>query len=138
IGRQCDVSWAARAGQLMALETSSSLGNGVDPALAHALERVLAAVLELDPGAGDEISHRRGGKDLARARERGDPRTRVNGDPGDLVTEQLALAGVDAGAKLEPEVADGVADGESAANCTRGPVEGCEEAVPGGVHLVAT
>ena len=56
---------------------------GVEPPLArHALELVDAAVLELEPRAGDEILDRARDEHLARAGMGGDPRAGVDGDPG--------------------------------------------------------
>ena len=49
----------------------------------------------------------------------------------------LHLARVDAGPHVEAELREGVADGEPAANRTRRPVEEREEAVAGGVDLLA-
>ena len=71
------------------------------------------------------------------ARRGGDARADVDGDSGNLVAEQLALARVQAGAELEPEVAGAVPDGERAPNRARRPVERGEEAVAGGVDLAA-
>ena len=59
----------------------------------------------------------------------------VDRDPGDLLADDLALAGVQAGADLEPELAYGGSDRLRAADCSDRPVEGGEEPVAGRVDL---
>jgi hypothetical protein len=59
----------------------------------------------------------------------------VDGDSGDLVPEELALARVQACPNLEPEALDGVTGGDGAADGARRAVEAREEAVAGGVDL---
>src|SRR5205085_6553659 len=105
------------------------------PRAGHALELVLAALLEGDPGAGDEIAHRARDEHLARPGERRDPRTGVDGDAAHLAVRELALAGVESCAQLEPEAPHAVADRAGGADRPRRPVEGGEEAVAGGVDL---
>src|SRR2546423_15239087 len=63
-----------------------------------ALQLVLAALLEGDPGAGHEVAHRARHEHLARLRERRDAGTGVDGDPAHLAVRELALAGVEPGA----------------------------------------
>jgi hypothetical protein len=66
----------------------------------------------------------------------GDACADVDGEPGEFVVDEVALACVEADADAEAEVADRIADGAAAADRQRGPVEaGCEEAVPGRVDL---
>src|ERR1700736_5699611 len=109
--------------------SASDIGDSIDPALPHAFERLRAAVLELDPGASDEVPDGRGDEHLPRSGERRDPR--------DLLTEQLAFAGVQARAELQAEVARHLANGHGAADRTGRAVKGGEEAVAGRVDLVA-
>jgi len=62
----------------------------------------------------------------------------VDGEATDLVTDHLALAGVQPGTDLDPERADSQADGASAAHAARGAVEGGgEDSIPGGVDPTA-
>jgi hypothetical protein len=63
-----------------------------------------AAVLEVDPGAGDEILDRSRDEHLSGRRRSGDARADVHGDPGDLAVGDLALAGVQTGADIEPDL----------------------------------
>src|SRR2546423_13682646 len=107
------------------------------PRPGDALQLVLAALLEGDPGAGDEVAHRARDEHLARACEGGDARAGVEGGPAHLPVRDLALAGVEPGAELEPEAAHAVPDRAGGADRSRRPVEGGEEAVPGGVDLAA-
>src|SRR5438876_5146525 len=63
------------------------------PPLGQALQLVLAAVLELDPGARDKVLHRSRDEDLTRPRRCSDARPDVHGDAGHLLAEDLALSG---------------------------------------------
>ena len=56
-------------------------------------------------------------------------------DPDDLAVVQLALAGVDAGSNLHPDLAHRVADGDGRPNGSCRPIERGEEPVAGGVQL---
>ena len=60
----------------------------------------------------------------------------MHGDAPNAAVEELALAGVETGPDLEPERPHGAPDRGRAADRTRRPVEGREEAVAGHVHLV--
>jgi len=64
---------------------------------------VLAAVLEDEPGAGDEVLDGGADQDLGGPGERRDPGADVHGDAADVGTDQLDLPGVRAGADLEAE-----------------------------------
>jgi hypothetical protein len=64
---------------------------------------VLAALLELDPRAGDEILDRARDEHLSRARERGHARTRVDRDSFQLLADELALAGVETRPDLQAQ-----------------------------------
>src|SRR3984893_6218050 len=117
--------------------SASDIGDSIDPALPHAFERLKAAVLELDPGASDEVPDGRGDEHLPRSGERRDPRAGVHRDPRDLLTEQLAFAGVQARAELQAEVARRLANSHGAADRTGRAVKGGEEAVAGSIDIVA-
>src|SRR5438067_8398793 len=61
-------------------------GDRIEPPRArHALQLVLAAVLEREARAGDEISYRARHEHLARARERGHARADVDSDAANAV-----------------------------------------------------
>jgi len=90
---------------------------------------VLATVLELETGAGDEIARRRAHEYLASARERHHPSADVDGDPAWLVTgATLDLAGVHACAHCEVEVVQRITDPEPTPDRARWSVEKSQEA----------
>src|SRR5262249_39540859 len=103
----------------------------------HAFERVLAAVGEVDPGADDEVLDGAGDEHLTRLRERADARADVDREPADVIADRLALAGVQAGAQLEPQSLQLVANRERAADRARRTVERREEAVAKRLHRPA-
>ena len=108
--------------------------DGVETPLAwHALQLGHAAVVECDSGSGDEVLYGLRDKHLSRRRPRGDAGADRDGDAGDLVVEQLALARVEAGAQLEVEGLDRAVNRLCAADRARRPVERCKESVAGGV-----
>src|ERR687895_2330525 len=83
--------------------------SGVEmPVARDALEVVVAAVLEVDAGAGGEVADDARDEYFAGFRLGGDARADVDGDALDPVVDDLHLARVDPGADLEAEVADGV------------------------------
>src|SRR5438477_4237938 len=96
-----------------------------------------AAVVEGEPGAGDEILDGLRDEHLARPGERGDPCPGVDGDAADLRPVELTFAGVDTGADLDAQLPDSLAGRERTADGARRPVEGGEEAVARRVHLAA-
>ena len=71
-------------------------------------------------GAGDEILDSAGHEHLSRLRLRGDPRSRVHGDPGNLAVDELTLASVEAGAYLDTNPRDRVNDRAGAAGLAPG------------------
>jgi hypothetical protein len=96
---------------------------------------VRAAVLELDPRAGDEILDGSRDEHLARPRSARHSRSDVDGQPGDLLPDALALAGVDPRPHLETELGNPLHDLAGTGDRPRGPVEAREEPVPGRVDL---
>jgi hypothetical protein len=72
--------------------------------LCDSFELVLATVLELETGAGDEILHGSGDEHFARSRRSRDTGSDVNCDARDLLADDLALAGMDAGPDFESEL----------------------------------
>src|SRR5829696_6146950 len=95
-----------------------------------------AALLEVDPGADDELADRARDQDLAGAGERGHPRADVHRHAGHVAAHDLDLAGVDASANLDPQLSGAVAGLARAPDRARGPVEGGQEPVPERLYLV--
>src|SRR5207248_11424098 len=91
---------------------------------------------EADAGSVDEIAHRARDEHLARPRQRGDSGADVDGDAREIVAAQLAFATVDPGPDLEPEVAGTGCDRPGAVDRPPRAVEGGEEPVARGLHLV--
>src|SRR6185436_8716615 len=117
--------------------TSSLLRRPQAPGPGHALERVLAAVGEADPGADDEVLDGVGDEHLARRRERADARADVDREAADVLADRLALARVEAGAQLDAELPHRVAQLHRAADRARGAVERREDAVAERLHGAA-
>src|SRR5207237_8053369 len=76
----------------------------VPPPAGPALQLRGSPVREVKVGAGDQVPHRRGDKHFARARERSNPRSDVDGEARDLVADELTLAGVQTGPDLEAKL----------------------------------
>jgi hypothetical protein len=132
-GRRCRRPWPRAVAVAVARQA-----RGEDlPAVRHALQGVGAAMGEVGAGAGRVIPDRARDEDLAGCRERRDPRPDVERDPGELVALQAAIAGMDAGADLEPEPAHGRGARERAAHRRPRVVEAHHEAVPGRVDLAS-
>src|SRR5215218_4420321 len=104
------------------------------PCPGDALERVLAAIGEVDAGADDEVLDRVRDEHLARRRQRTDARTDVDGESADVVADRLALARVQTRAQLDAQIAHCVAQLERTADRPRRPVERCEEGVAERLH----
>src|ERR1700730_7043040 len=101
----------------------------------HPLERMDAAVRELESRPGHEIFDRVRDQHLARAGERGDARADMDGDAAALGAHHLAFAGMASGPHLEAERPYILGDRRRAAHGTGWPVEGREEPVAGRVDL---
>ncbi len=96
-----------------------------------------SAILEGEPGAGDEIPDRPRDQHFARPCGGSGACASRDGDAGHLVVGELALACVKAGAKLDAEHPNIISDRLRAADRTCRAVEAGEEAVAGSVHLDA-
>jgi len=107
------------------------------PRVLEALEQVTAAVAEAQRRAQHELLDRARDEDLARPGQTDDAGAEVHRDPGQVAVDPAALAGVDAGAQLESQRADCVAHARGPADRAAGAVEDDEEAVAGGLDLVA-
>lgn len=108
------------------------------PFAADPFERVAAAVIERDVGAGDEVADGPGDQHLAVARRSHDPGGDVDGDPTDVGPSRLHLAGVQARPDLDAKLPEPVAQRGGAADRGAGAVEGGQDAVTGGLHQPAT
>src|SRR6202035_5511557 len=83
----------------------ASVGDREQPPLArHASKLALAAVLEADPGADDEVLDCPRDDDLARLGQPENSGADVHGDPADVLTDHLDLSGVERGSQIEAEV----------------------------------
>ena len=96
---------------------------------------MLAPILEADARPGDEILDRPGHEYLARIGGRGDTSAHDDSQTARLAVDELALAGVDTRTRVDAETGYLGLNRLCAADCTRRPVEGREEAVPRGVDL---
>jgi hypothetical protein len=93
------------------------------------------SILEADARARNDVPHRAGHEHLAWAGERRDPRAGMNCDPADAIAVELALAGMQSGQQLKPELSGPIPYGERARDSKGRRAEGCEEPVPGHVDL---
>jgi len=98
---------------------------------------MFATVGEADPRTQDQHLHRAGHQDLTRLGEGASSGADVDRQPGDRLAFALDLAGVQPGPDLDADVAHRLPDRAGTPDGPGGPVEGGEEAVPGGVHLAA-
>src|SRR3954470_24653569 len=103
-------------------------GSAVDceeaPFAGGALQRLHAAVGELEAGTDHELAHGAGDEDFARAGQRAYTGADVDRHAADVVADQLDLAVVDAGPHLEPEPRQLSLHRPGAADCPGGAVEG--------------
>ena len=81
----------------------SSRGSVEPQRLRQPSERVAAAILEDEAGAGNEIAHRARYDDLAAVCRLGDAGGNVHGDTGDVIAAQFDLASMQAAAQLDAE-----------------------------------
>src|SRR5438105_3122819 len=104
--------------------------NRIKPPFAgNALQYVCPTLRELEARAEHQLAHGARYQHLRRARESPDPRSDVNRNAGEILTTQLALASVNAGAQLDPQRPDLGADRPCTPNRLCGTLEGGEEAV---------
>src|SRR5215212_5157803 len=93
-----------------------------------------SAVLELEPGADDEVFDSARGDHLPGLRGRHHARGEMHGDSCEIAGRHLALAGMDAGTNLKPDRARGGAERERTPHRPGGAVEGCQHTVAGPLH----
>src|SRR5829696_7726563 len=109
-----------------------------DPPLArHALERVIAAVLELDLRADHDVFHGAGNEDLAGFGESCESSGDVNGESAHVVPDEVALSGVDSGACRKANFLECRSDPLRAADRPDWELEPSQEAVAHGLDLFA-
>ena len=96
---------------------------------------MLAPRRELDAGPDHEVLDGRGDQDLAGSGEGADSRRDVDGQAGEIIAADLALARVQTCSQFDPERPDGSRDCLGAADRSRGTIEAGDEAVAGRVDL---
>src|SRR5579864_2589501 len=107
------------------------------PGIRHALELVHTPVLEGDPAPRQEVLDRAGDQDLSPACKRRDSSSDVDSETAEIISTNLAFAGVDAGSEFDPQPAQGLGDRLDAPDRPGGTVEGDEKAVPHRLDLVS-
>ena len=105
------------------------------PGVGDALQLVLTDVLEREARTSDEVFHGRRDQDLPWSRLRGYPCTDIHSDARDLVSDDLALTGVETRADLQAELAERCRDRGGAPDRSDGSVEHREESIAGRVDL---
>ncbi len=106
------------------------------PLSRNALQRVLAAIVERNTGACNEIFDRSRHENVARLRERSESCSDVDGEASESFTVAFTLAGVESSADLNALVSCDLNDPSCAGDGTRRPIERREESVPSDVALV--
>jgi hypothetical protein len=71
------------------------------PGVRNALELMLAAALELDPGANEKVSYCARYEDFARAGQRSNASCNVNGQTANVGTAQVHLTGMNPNSDLK-------------------------------------
>jgi hypothetical protein len=84
------------------------------PRAGDSLQLTLASILEGEPRSRRQVAHGGGDDHLAGTAGRRYPRADVDREPAEVVASDLDLAGVHAGADLDPEGSDPVAGRERA------------------------
>src|SRR5204862_1996542 len=74
----------------------------------HALQRVHATVRELDSRPGNEVRDRARDEHLTRTGNRSHTGADVDGNAAEIVADEFALAGMEAGAHLDAKPAHGI------------------------------
>lgn len=94
-----------------------------------------ASILEAQTRSGNQVLDRARHEHVTRPRQRRDPSTDVHRDATELVTDNLALAGVNPGADVETETSNGLDDRTRSAGGPGRTVERGEEPVTGRIDL---
>ena len=124
--------------EISASDSQLGIDYRVEAPGSHALELVLAAILERDPGAGDEVLDGAGDEHLAGRRLRRDARARPapRSRSASLRAARTRPCGRRRGSRARAR-ATSSDDRARTVDRPRRPVEGGEEAVAGGVQLLA-
>src|SRR4029453_3357755 len=107
------------------------------PAIGDALELMLAAILEDEPGAGHEVLHGACCQHLSGFGKRSEPRADVYRDSAHSIAFQLHLARMHACTDLDAQVPDRTHGCKSAPHRPFRAIEGGEDAVARGVDQTA-
>jgi hypothetical protein len=108
------------------------------PRLGDSFELMLAAIVKLDAGPGDEVMRGCGHEHLAGGSAARDACAEMDSDAARLASVRtLDLARVHAGSHAEAELAQHGTDLERSADRARRSVEEGEESVPGRIDLLA-
>src|SRR5207245_1764942 len=101
------------------------------------LEPVVPTDVELEPGAGHQVTNRAGGQDLAGSGGGRHTRRDVHRNASEIAVVGLALPSVEPRPNVDAEVRHGAGDRLGAADATCGSVEGGHETVAGVLHLAS-
>jgi hypothetical protein len=119
----------------------SFLGSGLDgeeaPFSGDALERLEAALVEIEVGTDHEVLDRVRDENLARSGQGDHPGGDVDGQAPDVAGDEFALAGVEPGSDMDTDLAEFIADRTGTVDCPARTREGSEESVPGALDLLA-
>src|SRR6516164_243231 len=107
------------------------------PLLGNALQGVRTEILELDAGASDQVFHRARDEHVVGAADMRNARSNMDGNSAHIVLRQLHLASMHADAHWNVEPMQLIANGAGAVNRARRSVEGGQETVAQGLHLLA-
>src|SRR5215207_5122174 len=107
------------------------------PLAGDSAEGVRAAILEVDAGAGDEVFDGAGDEDFAGGRVVAHGPADLDGEAAHALRalDEVALARVQPGARLDAEAGRVLRDGAGGAHRARRPVEGGERPLARHVHL---
>ena len=108
------------------------------PLVWDAFEGVGTTTRHVDPGSGDQVFHGSRHEDLGRAGERRDAGCDVDGEAGDVVVEDLDLAGVQPASNLDAEWVHRRRERGAETDGLCRAVEGGEEPVSGRLHFFAS
>src|SRR5205085_9855824 len=101
-------------------------------------EVVQPPILELETGPDDQVPHGTRDQHFPWSGHRRHLGAGANRDPAELLSHQVALAGVQPGAKAKIERAERLANGAGATDGSGGAVEGGQDALAGRLDVLAT
>jgi hypothetical protein len=132
-GRSADASLAS-----WGMTCFETLGRDAEqsPLIRHAFEGMAAAIIKHQARAHHEVLDRARHEDFARTSEGRDPGPDMHGEPGDVIGQDLDLAGMQAGSDIEVKLPYLVPDRQGTADGAGGTVKAREEPVTDDPHLV--